>query len=173
MKYEIDKKSFYQMTRDLFNYIYGGDYVTLSSSNFEDYELIDQEAYDIIYEEYYLEDKEGRKIFYNKSKLNAKKKCVNTFVDCGTYENKVFEVNSEKNEILDLVYPEMIEYPFLDNLPRLIDYLALTKEYDEPLKFDEKLTSAICEVFREYKIKDENNKNNMMLKLRQRINENE
>lgn len=172
MQYEINKKSFYEMMRELFNYIYGEDYVTLVSTKFEDFELIDQEAYDNIYEEYHLETEEGIKIFYNQGKLNSKKKYENKFVEYGKFKNETFKVDPEKNEILTLIYPEMIEYPFLDNLPRLIDYLALTKEDDSPLEFDEQLTTAICEVFKEYKVKDEINKNNMMLKLRQRIKEN-
>lgn len=172
MDYEVDKKSFYEMLTEVFNNIYGDDYVILGGEQFKVCDVVDNKFYHLQKQEFYLEDIYGRKLFETVEIVDAKR--------IGNYKefkekvigNHSFKVDLSKNEILELIYPYILEYPFLDMIPVIIDKIVLNRHEENKYYFTKEEIEAISKVFKEYYEKDKINRDNTICKVMTRVKEN-
>jgi len=173
MNYEVDKNSFYEMLTEVFNKIYGDEYVVLKGEHFQKCDVIDDGFYHLQKQEFYLEDVYGRKLFENVEIVNAKRLGSYKKFKQNVIGNHSFKVDLEKNEILELLSPYLLEYPFLDMIPIVVEGMVEKRYDNKKFYFTQNEIDAIAIVFEEYCEKDKKHRDNTMCKVMLRLKENE
>ena len=72
------------------------------------------------------------------------------------YKDEYFVINEEKNDIENLLIPYVIKYPFLANIPPVINLLGKDQDF---FTFKKEEIEILKEALKEYKENDDYNKN--------------
>lgn len=171
MKYEVDKKSFYEMLVKILNSIFGDDYVVLQKDCFRDCKIINDNFYHYQINTYFLEDNAGRKLFESESTIFPKRVSNYRNFKENILGNDSFIVSEETNEILDLIYPYILEYPFLDIIPSIVDGLVMNRYDGKNFTFKNSEIEAICLSINEYVKLDEKVRNDTKYKILLKVKE--
>ena len=130
MNYAVDKQSFYQMMEELFNNLYGKDFVRHN-------QMFYKRGKDKI-EKNVLTDNNYQGILIDEQIVTNK-------------DNKFFYINKNNNELEQLLLPYVFKYPFLSVIPSLVTALYEIIN-DKVLIFDDDSINSLKEILKDYKL---------------------
>lgn len=157
MEVKINKQSFYNTLEELFNHLYHYGYVKhVAKIEPHKYRKIDKDYYQCEIEEHYLETEDGKKILYDGEITKATKKAGFYTLETKEWNNDNFTINDTKNEIIDLIMPYILEYPFLINIPTIIENFK--EEGNDSFNLNDEELIILKEALKDFKTRDDYNK---------------
>ena len=154
---KIAKKHFYQVLEELFNYLYDQEYVQYINDKLDHkYFKINKDFYQCEITRNYLKTKDEEMLLSDEVITKTKKKNGFYTVEEKDYKDEYFVINEEKNDIENLLIPYVIKYPFLANIPPVINLLGKDQDF---FTFKKEEIEVLKEALKEYKENDDYNKN--------------
>lgn len=171
MEYVVNKQSFYKTLEEIFNNLYGENYVRYNrmiyyNNNVEE----NNKLYNKKIEKNVLTDKNYKGILIDEKVIELGEKHKNGFIKYKEINNDVFYVNDEKhiNEIEDLLAPYTFEYPFLSCIPGIMNIIKVSKE-EKIISLNEQDRKVLLEILKEYKVAEESERERGFLRIRSKI----